>query len=274
MKTSTLFVVRRSCSKIYGYQRSVQYRRLLKKRLWDKPSVVQERPISSTRTKSTWPRLRYRLIIALALCLVCPAIAEPPDHKPDNKPEGKKDDRFPAEANLPIYHVPLKAIRANSVGKSRSETKLLPLRQPQFGSPRLATAPFRSKTAETEIGMGKSALPAVSNERSLSKLDSLAQTQDKTRQRALYGFKPNDSHPSSLLPVISAESKGSVAKPVVVAAPQIAINKAPVLPINATILVKSESVPHRGPAPGPASLGGPATTKHTGLNGAEMKLRP
>lgn len=281
MKTSSLSVVRRSCScsKIYDYQNSVRYWRPFGNRIRNEARGVEERPVSSTSTKPAWPRLSYGLIIALGLCLVCPAFAEQRDRKADGKPEEKiddrkMDDRMQAEANLPIYHGPLKASHANGLDKNQSETKLLPLRQPQIRSPRVATVPLRSKTAEAPTELSKSTLPGVSNERSLSKLDSLAQTQDKARQRVLYGFKQNEIRTTSPQPVLSEGQKSPVAKPVAITSLQTAINKTPILPSNAAIWVRNASVPHRGPNPAPPPLGGPATVKPIGLNGAEMKRRP
>jgi hypothetical protein len=273
MKLSWLFFVCRSCSKISGRQNRIQYCDVLNNRIFVQLDVVYPLTVLRTSTLGMRRRLNYAVLFALGLSLSLPVFAEQPNRKANSKGDDKEESRIEEEANLPIYHVPLRGIHAGSLAKSQSETKLLSPRRPQIRSPRLAMAPaFRFKNAEKQTELGKSTQPGVSNERSLSELDSLARTQDRSRQRVLYGFKQDEIHPTSPQPVLTPEPKNPIVKPVVVIVPPTAINKTPILPNNATIWVRNDSVPHRGP--GPISLGGPASGKHTGIDGTEMKHRP
>lgn len=237
MKRSLLFFVRRSCSS----------------------------------TMLIWARLSRPLLISLGFCITCPAFAERPAPKADHK----VDRRMEEEANLPIYHMPLKGVHASGLSKNQSETKLLPLRQPQTKSTRLATAPGRSKTGEPESPLVKSRRLDSSNPKTLAKLDSLVQTQDKARQRALYGFKQEETRPTSSRPVLAQAQKNSIEKPVVVPPvvppPQTPVNRTPILPANAAIWTRNNSMPHRGP--GTSSLGGPANIRNTGISGTDVKIR-
>ena len=223
-----------------------------------------------------WKRLGQAAFFCLGFCLTCPAFAERPAPRADDKADDKVDRRMEEEANLPIYHMPLKGVHASGLSKNQSETKLLPLRQPQSKSSRLATAPGRAKTDETRSASAKLSRLDSSTPKTLTKLDSLVQTQDKARQHALYGFKPDETRPTSPQLVLAEQQKTSLAKPVVVhpvvPPPQIPINKAPILPVNAAIRCRNDSVPHRGP--GTSSLGGPANVRTTGISGSDVKIRP
>ena len=242
MKRSLLFFVRRSCSS----------------------------------TMLIWARLSRPLLISLGFCLTCPAFAERPAPRADDKADDKVDRRMEEEANLPIYHMPLKGVYASGLSKNQSETKLLPLRQPQNKSTWSATAPGRSKTGEPESPLAKSRRLDSSNPKALTKLDSLVQTQDKARQRALFGFKQDETHTTPSQPVLAQEQRNSIEKPGVVSPavppPQTTVKKTPILPANAAIWTRNDSVPHRGP--GTSSLGGPANIRNTGLSGTDMKIRP
>jgi hypothetical protein len=242
MKRSLLFFVRRSCSS----------------------------------TMLIWARLSRLLLISIGFCLTCPAFAERPAPRADDKADDKVDRRMEEEANLPIYHMPLKGVHASGLSKNQSETKLLPLRQPQSKSSRLATAPGRAKIDETRSASAKLSRLDSSTPKTLAKLDSLVQTQDKARQRAVYGFKPDEPRRTSPQLVLAEQQKTSLAKPIVVhpvvPPPQIPINKAPILPVNAAIRTRNDLVPHRGP--GTSSLGGPANVRTTGISGSDMKIRP
>jgi hypothetical protein len=213
-----------------------------------------------------------------------PAFAERPDPKADAKADDKADRQMEEEANLPIYHMPLKGVHSIGLSKNQSEAKLLPLRQPQTKSTRLATAPGLSKTGETRSASTKSRRLDSATPKTVAKLDSLAQTQDKARQRALYGFKQDngfkenngveqdETHTTSSQPVLAQAQKNSVEKPAVVPPPQTPVNKTPILPANAAIWTRNDSVPHRGP--GTSSLGGPANIRTTGISGTDVKIRP
>jgi hypothetical protein len=242
MKRSLLFFVRRSCSS----------------------------------TMLIWARLSRPLLISLGFCLTCPAFAERPAPRADDKADDKVDRRMEEEANLPIYHMPLKGVHASGLSKNQSETKLLPLRQPQSKSSRLATAPGRAKTDETRSASAKLSRLDSSTPKTLAKLDSLVQTQDKARQRALYGLKQDETHTTLSQPVLGQEQRNSIEKPVVVSPavppPQTTVQKTPILPANAAIWTRNDSVPHRGP--GASSLGGPATIRNTGITGTGVKIRP
>ena len=241
MKRSLLFFVRRSCSS----------------------------------TMLIWARLSRPLLISLGFCLTCPAFAERPAPRANDKADDKVHRRMEEEANLPIYHMPLKGVHASGLSKNQSETKLLPLR-PQNKSTRLATAPGRSKTGEPESPLAKSRRLDSANPKALAKLDSLVQTQDKARQRALYGFKQDETHTASPQLVLAEQQKNSLEKPVVVhpmvPPPQTLINKTPILPANAAIRTRNDSLPHRGS--GTSSLGGPANVRNTGISGTDVKIRP
>jgi hypothetical protein len=179
------------------------------------------------------------------------------------------------EANLPVYHMPLKEVHSSGLTKNQRETKLLPLRQLQSKSTRPATAPGRSKTVEPGSPLAKSKRPDPSTPKNLAKLDSLVQTQDKARQRALYGFKQDETRPTSPQLVLAEQQKNFFEKPVVVhpvvPPPQTHINKTPILPVNAAVWTRNDPVPHRGP--GTYSLGGPANVRNNAISGTDVKIR-
>jgi hypothetical protein len=225
-------------------------------------------PRTRTTTRTTWKRLGQAAFFFLGLCFINPAFAERLAPKADDK----VDRRMEEEANLPIYHMPLKEVHASGLSKNQSETKLLPLRQPQNKSTRLATAPGRSKTGEPVSPLAKARRLDSSNPKTLAKLDSLVQTQDKARQRALYGFKQDETHTTLSQPALAQEAKKSIEHPVVVPPPQTTVKKIPILPANAGIWTRNDSVPHRGP--GTSSLGGPASIRNTGISGTGVKIRP
>ena len=238
--------------------------------------VLGTTTVSRTRTSTMWKRLGQAAFFCLGFCLTCPAFAERPAPRADDKADDKVDRRMEEEANLPIYHMPLKGVHASGLSKNQSETKLLPLRQSQNKSTWPATAPGRSKTGEPESPLARSRRLDSSNPKTLAKLDSLVQTQDKARQRALYGFKQDENHMTSSQPLLAQEQKNSIEKPVVVSPavppPQTTVKKKPILPANAAIWTRNDSVPHRGP--GTSSLGGPANIRNTGISGTDMKTRP
>jgi hypothetical protein len=229
-----------------------------------------------------WKLLGPAAFIGLGLSLSAPTFAEEGKPKADEKDNEKVERRIEAEANLPVFHQPSKGIHSSSLSKSEGETKGSLLHQPQAKSPGVTTMHRPSQTYEGQQELRKSSTRlSSSNSKVLAKLDSLAQTQDKVRQRTLYGFKADKnagttrSQPAPLT-TPSAVEKVPTEKPVVVSSPQnslpqTAISKTPILPNNVANWTRNDSVPHRGP--GTASLGGPANLKNTGINGTEMKIR-
>jgi hypothetical protein len=219
----------------------------------------------------TFTPLGHAASIILSLCLSSPVLAKPREPKADYKAADRADHAIEAEANLPIYHSPLKSVRPNSIRIQPGESKLLPLHRSQPKSLNSPSEHGWSKTGEDQpIKFSKPTRPISSNSSLPSKLDSLAQTQDKARQHVLYGLT-DENHPSAFRPVLPAAQKGSIEKPAVIYQPSTAINKTPSLPNNSTIWTKNDSLPHRGP--GTASIGGPASVKNPGINGTEMKIR-
>jgi hypothetical protein len=205
--------------------------------------------------------------IGLGLYLSAPTFAEEGKPKADDKDNDKVERRIEAEANLPVFHQPSKGLHSSSL--SKSEGGVTSLHRP-------------SQTFEGQQELRKSSTRlSSSNSKGLAKLDSLAQTQDKVRQRTLYGFKADKNAgttPSQPAPLTtpSAVEKVPTEKPVVVSSPQNSppqrpLTQTPILPNNVADWTRNDSVPHR--APGTASLGGPANLKNTGINGTEMKIR-
>jgi hypothetical protein len=248
-------------------------------------------PSVSAGTISIWLGLSQALIFVLGLAVPSVGLAEQQDPKADDMSKREIE----AEANLPIYHLPLKAIHPNIISKNQGETTLLTLQQPTAKSP-LPLIMHRPSTSQgTKPELRKSTPTSSSDSNPLAKFDSLAQTQDKTRQRARYGFSNDDGTGAFPSRTVTPEAqRGSVEKPVSVYTPQNGVKKAMTLPNNAAIWTRNEAVPHRGPGPaflggppitkstginrtrslGPAFLGGPPSTKNTGINGTGMKTRP
>jgi hypothetical protein len=222
-------------------------------------------------------RLGQAAVLGLGLFFARPAFAEGQDLKADGKGKDKEkaEAQMEAEANLPIYHIPLKAIRSNSVGGNRGETRLTFFRQVQ-------TKPFPPGvghsslvTRRAQSGTSRPAELSALHSKILANLDSLARTQDKERQRALYGFKADEKKaPAPTQPALTELEKGSEpqAKPVLVSTPQVTTNKTPMVRENAAIWTRNDSVPHRGV--GSSTLGGPANVRTAGISGTEVKIRP
>jgi hypothetical protein len=274
MNRNLLFFVRRSCScssKMDGRRENVQCRHAPDDRIDNQANARAHRAVSSTSTISVWLRLSRSVLIGLGLYFISPAFAEKPDPKAHDKADDKVDRRMEEEANLPIYHMPLKGVHSSGLSKNQSDTKPLPLRRPQTKSSRPATVSDRSKAGDKQP-LAKSTGLDSSQPKIMTKLDSLAQTQDKARQRVLYGFKQDETHMTPSQPVLAEEQKNSIAKPVVSPPPQTPTNKTMFLPANAAIWTRNDSVPHRGS--GTSSLGGPANVRNTGISGSDVKIRP
>jgi hypothetical protein len=236
----------------------------------------------ATRTRIRWELLGQAAFIGLGIYLSASTFAEEVKPKADDKDNDKVERRIEAEANLPGFYQPIKGLHANSLSKSAGETRGSLLPQPQARFPRLTPMHRPSQTNNGQPELRPSTRLSSSNSKVLAKLDSLAQTQDKVRQRTLYGFKADKNAgttPSQPAPLTtpSALEKVSTEKPVVVSTPQnslpqTAITKIPISPNNTAIWTKNDSMPHRGI--GSSTLGGPANGKNTGINGTEMKIRP
>gem|GEM_PF-5007449 len=209
--------------------------------------------------------------VALGLFLAWPAFAEGSDRKVEDKDKDVSDRLMEAEANLPIYHLPVKSLISRNIGRRQDETQLTPLRQSRTKPSLAGTQHAPSLTRKVERESGKPATLSFEHSKVLTNVDSLARTQDKERQRALFGIKveQNQEVPASQ-PALSESEK--VASPAVAPAPQPNINKAPVLQNNATIWTRNDSVPHRGT--GTSSLGGPANIRNIGISGTDVKIRP
>jgi hypothetical protein len=243
----------------------------LRNRIEEHSDTLGTTRLSRTTMMWTCTPLRHAASIILSLYLSSPVFAEPREPKADDKAADRAHHAIEAEANLPIYHSPLKTVRPNSIRIKPGESKLLPLHRSQTKSLHSPSEHSHSNTDEGQpIKFSKPTRPISSNSSVPSKLDSLAQTQDKARQHVLYGLT-GENHPSAFRPVLPEAQKGSIEKPVVISPPPTAINKTPSLPNNSAIWTKNDSLPHRGP--GTASIGGPASVKNPGINGTEMKIR-
>jgi hypothetical protein len=248
-------------------------------------------PSASARTISTWLGMSQALIFVLGLAVPSVGLAEQKDPKADDMSKREIE----AEANLPIYHLPLRALHAKGISREQGEKTPLTLQQPTAKSP-LPLIVHRPPTAQgTKPELRKSTPTNPSDSNPLAKFDSLAQTQDKARQRARYGFSNDEGTAALPSQAVTPEAlRGSVEKSVSVYTPQNGVKKATTLPNNAAIWTRNDPVPHRGPgpaflggapstkntgingtrSPGPAFLGGPPSTKDTRIDGTGMKTRP
>jgi hypothetical protein len=214
------------------------------------------------------------LILGFGLSVPLALLAEPPDPKADKSSES----RFEAEANLPIYHRPVKSI-ALSKNQNAKNPVGFPELQPNSPKPTLVPGPAMAEGIATRRRQAKlsdsfKVAPVSSKPLIPPDLDSLAQSQDKARQAARFGDGQTLKMMALRLAPIESE-KTLPPKPVIGNSPETNLkNPFPQSPAGNPVLgIRNDSVPHRGP--GPASISGTTnvSAKNGGINGTGMARR-